>query len=70
MAALLVGGVSCSKAPEPERKVKIYQSPMDPWITSEKPGNCTIREMALVPVYEGESAMEVSRHCRSEPSLC
>ena len=50
-------GVSCSKAPEPERKVKMYQSPMHPWITSEKPGNCTICGMALVPVYEGESGM-------------
>jgi membrane fusion protein, copper/silver efflux system len=59
MAALSVGVVSCSKAPEPERKVKMYQSPMHPWITSEKPGNCTICGMALVPVYEGESGMEV-----------
>ena len=32
---------------------------MHPWITSEKPGNCTICGMALVPVYEGESGMEV-----------
>ena len=53
----LVAGVSCSKAPEPERKVKLYQSPMHPWITSDKPGNCTICGMALVPVYEGESGM-------------
>jgi Heavy metal binding domain len=59
MATLLLGGVSCSKAPEPERKVKMYQSPMHPWITSEKPGNCTICGMVLVPVYEGESGMEV-----------
>jgi Heavy metal binding domain len=59
MATLSLGGVSCSKAPEPERKVKMYQSPMHPWITSEKPGNCTICGMALVPVYEGESGIEV-----------
>ena len=59
MATLLVAGVSCSKAPEPERKVKMYQSPMHPWITSEKPGNCTICGMTLVPVYEGESGIEV-----------
>jgi Cu(I)/Ag(I) efflux system membrane fusion protein len=59
LATLLIGGVSCSKAPEPERKVKMYQSPMHPWITSEKPGNCTICGMELVPVYEGESGMEV-----------
>jgi membrane fusion protein, copper/silver efflux system len=59
LAALLSGGLSCSKAPEPERKVKMYQSPMHPWITSEQPGNCTICGMELVPVYEGESGMEV-----------
>jgi membrane fusion protein, copper/silver efflux system len=58
-AGLLVGLVSCSKAPESERNVKMYQSPMHPWITSEKPGNCTICGMALVPVYEGESGMKV-----------
>ena len=58
IATLLVGGVSCSKAPEPDRKVRMYQSPMHPWITAEKPGNCTICGMALVPVYEGESAMK------------
>jgi membrane fusion protein, copper/silver efflux system len=57
--ALLFAGVSCSKAPESERKVKRYQSPMHPWITSEKPGNCTICGMTLVPVYEGESGIEV-----------
>ena len=34
-------------------------SPMHPWITSEKPGNCTICGMTLVPVYEGESGIEV-----------
>ena len=56
---LLAGLVSCSKAPESERNVKMYQSPMHPWITSEKPGNCTICGMALVPVYEGESGMKV-----------
>ncbi len=38
-----------------ERKVRFYQSPMHPWITSDKPGRCTICGMALVPVYEGEA---------------
>ncbi len=33
------------------RKVKFYQSPMHPWITSDKPGDCTIcGGMKLVPV--------------------
>jgi Cu(I)/Ag(I) efflux system membrane fusion protein len=31
---------------------------MHPWITSDKPGNCTICGMALVPVYEGQAGME------------
>lgn len=51
--------VSCSKPAEHGRKVRIYQSPMHPWITSDKPGNCTICGMALVPVYEGESGMKI-----------
>lgn len=69
MLALLV---SCSKSTTSERPVKFYQSPMHPWITSDKPGNCTICGMALVPVYEGQpgasgdksviSLSESSRH--------
>jgi Barrel-sandwich domain of CusB or HlyD membrane-fusion/Heavy metal binding domain len=39
-------------------KNQVLQSPMHPWITSDKPGNCTICGMALVPIYEGEAAME------------
>ncbi|HEY0946377.1 MAG TPA: efflux RND transporter periplasmic adaptor subunit [Opitutaceae bacterium] len=37
-----------------ERKIKFYQSPMHPWIKSDKPGKCTICGMDLVPVYEGD----------------
>jgi Cu(I)/Ag(I) efflux system membrane fusion protein len=37
-----------------ERKILFYQSPMHPWIKSDKPGNCTICGMKLMPVYEGE----------------
>jgi multidrug efflux pump subunit AcrA (membrane-fusion protein) len=38
------------------RKVLYYQSPMHPWIKSDKPGKCPICGMNLVPVYEnGES---------------
>jgi len=51
---LLASLAACSKPPEDARKVKIYQSPMHPWITSDKPGSCTICGMALVPVYEGQ----------------
>jgi membrane fusion protein, copper/silver efflux system len=40
-----------------ERKVAFYQSPMHPWVKSDKPGNCTICGMKLVPVYEGEQGL-------------
>lgn len=56
VATLLVQG--CSKPAEEGRKIKFYQSPMHPWITADKPGECTICGMDLVPVYEGEKAME------------
>ena len=36
------------------RKVAYYQSPMHPWITSDKPGRCTICGMQLEPVFEGQ----------------
>ncbi|MCW5558775.1 MAG: efflux RND transporter periplasmic adaptor subunit, partial [Verrucomicrobiae bacterium] len=42
------------------RRVRFYQSPMHPWIRSDKPGRCTICGMELVPVYEGESGVPVS----------
>ena len=38
-----------------ERKVLFYQSPMHPWIKSDKPGNCTICGMKMVPVFEGDA---------------
>ena len=40
------------------RKVRIYQSPMHPWIMSPEPGLCTICGMKLVPVYEGEAGLD------------
>lgn len=40
-----------------ERRVLFYQSPMHPWIKSDKPGNCTICGMKLTPVYEGETPL-------------
>src|SRR5574342_1274439 len=40
------------------RKVLYYQSPMHPWIKSDKPGRCTICGMELSPVYEGEKGFE------------
>ncbi len=59
------GGWFAAKHPSPApvvpatadtaRKIKFYQSPMHPWIKSDKPGKCTICGMTLVPVYEGEA---------------
>lgn len=49
--AVLAG---CGKQDDNSRKIKFYQSPMHPWITSKEPGNCTICGMELVPIYEGE----------------
>jgi Cu(I)/Ag(I) efflux system membrane fusion protein len=37
------------------RKAAFYQSPMHPWIKSDKPGKCTICGMDLVPVYGGDA---------------
>ena len=42
-------------APSRPRSVRIYQSPMHPWIRSDQPGRCTICGMELTPVYEGDS---------------
>lgn len=48
--------------PEPAsgRRVLFYQSPMHPHITSDRPGQCTICGMDLVPVYEGQAGAVVS----------
>ena len=35
------------------KKVRFYQSPMHPWVKSDKPGQCTVCGMDLVPIYEG-----------------
>ncbi len=59
LAGILVSG--CSKPKDSAaRKPLLYQSPMHPWITSDKPGNCTICGMQLVPVYEGQMASDSS----------
>ena len=35
------------------RRIVRYQSPMHPWVKSDKPGKCTVCGMDLVPIYEG-----------------
>jgi membrane fusion protein, copper/silver efflux system len=43
-----------------ERKPLFYQSPMHPWIKSDKPGRCTICGMELVPIFPGEKSFDES----------
>jgi Cu(I)/Ag(I) efflux system membrane fusion protein len=45
---------SVSESKSSGRKILYYQSPMHPWIKSDKPGNCTICGMKLAPVFEGD----------------
>lgn len=42
------------------RRVLFYQSPMHPWIKSDKPGSCTICGMKLVPVFEGDAVPDAA----------
>jgi len=41
-----------------ERKPLFYQSPMHPWVKSDKPGRCTICGMELVPIYPGNKSFD------------
>ena len=41
-----------------DRKVLYYQSPMHPWVKSDKPGRCTICGMELSPIYEGAKGFD------------
>ena len=50
-AARLPASRHADAAPAP-RKILCYQSPMHPWVKSDKPGQCTICGMELAPVYE------------------
>ncbi len=43
-----------------ERKPLFYQSPMHPWIKSDKPGQCTICGMDLSPVYESAQSFDAA----------
>ena len=52
-AAKQSGGAKSSTSAS-ARKILYYQSPMHPWITSPKPGRCTICGMNLEPVFEGD----------------
>ncbi len=47
-----------NQAMSAERRVLYYQSPMHPWIHSDKPGKCTVCGMDLVPIYEGSATSD------------
>ena len=40
------------------RKILFYQSPMHPWVKSDKPGQCTVCGMDLVPVFQGGAGFD------------
>ncbi len=58
----LAGGLWSQVKPThtPERKVSFYQDSMHPWIKSDHPGKCTICDMDLTPIYEGQKAFGTS----------
>ncbi len=43
---------------EASRKILLYQSPMHPWVKSDKPGQCTVCGMDLVPVFQGSAGFD------------
>ncbi len=49
-----------SAADSSSRKPLFYQSPMHPWIKSDKPGRCTICGMELVPIYPGDKGFNAT----------
>ena len=44
------------------KQVLYYQSPMHPWVKSDKPGQCTVCGMDLVPIYEGGANFDNAAH--------
>ncbi|HEY5914415.1 MAG TPA: efflux RND transporter periplasmic adaptor subunit [Verrucomicrobiae bacterium] len=54
-AGLVRHGGATAAAARAERKVLFYQDSMHPWIKSDRPGKCTVCEMDLTPIYEGQA---------------
>ncbi len=54
------GAAGAAKSGAGAREVRFYQSPMHPWIKSDRAGKCTICGMDLVAVYQGEQGFAVT----------
>lgn len=52
------------------RKILLYQSPMHPWVKSDKPGQCTVCGMDLVPIYEGAKSINAPKGVVMLPPEC
>ena len=50
--------ISAPRATDGGRRIVRYQSPMHPWVKSDRPGKCTVCGMGLVPIYEGERTLD------------
>ena len=60
-AGVDVGVDSATHLPAaPGATIRFYQSPMHPWVKSDRPGKCTICGMKLVPVYAGQAGYDTS----------
>jgi membrane fusion protein, copper/silver efflux system len=55
LAAGLAWQSASPRASSKERKPLFYQDSMHPWIKSDRPGKCTVCEMDLTPIYEGQA---------------
>jgi multidrug efflux pump subunit AcrA (membrane-fusion protein) len=55
LAAGLAWQSGSARPASKERKPLYYQDSMHPWIKSDRPGKCTICDMDLTPIYEGQA---------------
>jgi membrane fusion protein, copper/silver efflux system len=60
-AYLLWQSSSARASDAPGRKVLYYQDSMHPWIKSDQPGKCTICNMDLTPISEGDKGFAAGR---------
>ncbi len=69
LITLLLGVIAYALSPSPParasgaspRKVLFYQDSMHPWIKSDQPGKCTICNMDLTPICEGDKGFAAGK---------